>query len=84
MEEINQLTGAGRDLKKLVKRTEKSEVYESDEEEGNPYASVYYKSCPFFILSSDYLLGGRRGRTAPSTHTRWTSCYEPTTTISAC
>lgn len=39
MEEINQLTGAGRDLKKIVKRNEKNEVYDSDEEEGNPYAS---------------------------------------------
>ncbi|GJJ12510.1 hypothetical protein Clacol_006753 [Clathrus columnatus] len=39
MEEMSRLTGAGKDLKKLVKRTEKNEAYESDDDEGNPYAS---------------------------------------------
>lgn len=39
-EDMDALTGAGKDLKKLVKRTEKNEAYESDDEDKNPYVSV--------------------------------------------
>jgi transcription initiation factor TFIIF subunit alpha len=35
----DELTGTGREIKKLVKKTDKSGAYESDDDE-NPYASV--------------------------------------------
>lgn len=38
-DEDDELTGTGREIKKLVKKTDKSGAYESDDEE-NPYASV--------------------------------------------
>lgn len=38
-EEIDHLTGAGKEVKKLVKKSDKSGNYDSDDEE-NPYASV--------------------------------------------
>lgn len=80
MEEINHLTGAGRDLKKLVKKTEKNEAYESDDDEGNPYASVNIHAFYPFFQFSDFLLGGRGGRTTSSTCIGWAGCYESTTT----
>ncbi|KIJ57035.1 hypothetical protein M422DRAFT_23152 [Sphaerobolus stellatus SS14] len=38
-DDLDSLTGAGKDLKKLVKRTEKNEAYDSDDDEKNPYVS---------------------------------------------
>lgn len=34
------LTGTGKEIKKLVKKSDKSGAYESDDEDENPYASV--------------------------------------------
>lgn len=56
MENINELTGAGRALRRLVRRNGEGETYESDEE--NPYASVCVQcSHSFSNTSFDYLLG---------------------------
>ena len=40
-DEDEELTGTGREIKKLVKKTDKSGAYDSDDEE-NPYASVSF------------------------------------------
>ncbi|GAA5884993.1 hypothetical protein JCM6882_007185 [Rhodosporidiobolus microsporus] len=38
-EEIEQLTGTGKEIKKLMKKSDKTGAYDSDDDEENPYAS---------------------------------------------
>ena len=40
-DENDELTGTGREIKKLVKKTDKSGAYDSDDDD-NPYASVSF------------------------------------------
>lgn len=46
-EEGEHLSGAGKAMKKLVRKMEKNDAYDSDKEE-NPYASSV--STPFFYI----------------------------------
>lgn len=43
-EATKRLTGTGKEIKKLVKKSDKSGAYESDDEDENPYASVRCES----------------------------------------
>lgn len=45
---LEELTRPGREIKKLVKKIDKSAVYESDDED-NPYASVSIVSYLMFL-----------------------------------
>lgn len=39
-EDRDRLTGTGKEIKKLVRKSDKTGVYESDDDDDNPYASV--------------------------------------------
>ncbi|GAA6010935.1 hypothetical protein JCM11491_004608 [Sporobolomyces phaffii] len=53
----DELTGTGREIKKLVKKTDKSGAYESDDEE-NPYASSDEEDDNASVTSADARAGG--------------------------
>lgn len=39
-EDEDRLTGTGKEIKKLVRKSDKTGLYESDDDDDNPYASV--------------------------------------------
>lgn len=49
-DEDDQLTGTGKEIKKLVRKADKSGLYDSDDDD-NPYASVSRRATSFMHAS---------------------------------